>query len=158
MKALVLGATGGTGQLIVSDAVAKGRPVVAPVRSAAGADLPEAELIEGDARNESTLGRAVDGGAAVVSALRTGMGLREVSLLTEATRALVPAMTRRGVRRPVCISALGVGIAAATAASGSTGSSSLCCSAKLTRTRTVRKPRFAPVHSMGRCPARHAHR
>jgi uncharacterized protein YbjT (DUF2867 family) len=66
-------------------------------------------LIEGDACNEITLGRALDGCDAVVSALGTGMGFRKVSLLTEATRALVSAMTRSGVHRLVCISALGVG-------------------------------------------------
>jgi uncharacterized protein YbjT (DUF2867 family) len=109
MKILVLGATGGTGRLIVSDAVAKGHSVVALVRSAAGADLPGAELIEGDVRDDSTLGRALDGCKAVVSALGTGMGFREVNLLTEATRALIPVMTRSGVRRLVCMSALGVG-------------------------------------------------
>jgi uncharacterized protein YbjT (DUF2867 family) len=109
MKILVLGATGGTGRLIVSDAVAKGNSVVALVRSAARANLPGAELIEGDATSEITLGRALDGCDAVVSALGTGMGFRKVSLLTEATRALVPAMTRIGVRRLVCVSALGVG-------------------------------------------------
>jgi uncharacterized protein YbjT (DUF2867 family) len=109
MKILVLGATGGTGRLIVSDAVAKGHSVVALVRSAARADLPGAELIEGDATNEITLERALDGCDAVVSALGTGIGFRKVSLLTEATRALVPTMTRSGVRRLVCVSALGVG-------------------------------------------------
>jgi putative NADH-flavin reductase len=109
MKILVLGATGGTGRLIVRDAVAKGHSVVALVRSAARADLPGAALIEGDVTHEITLGRALDGCDAVVSALGTGMGFRKVSLLTEATRALVPAMTRSGVRRLVCVSALGVG-------------------------------------------------
>jgi len=109
MKVLVLGATGRTGRLIVGDAVAKGHSAVALVRSTAGADLPGAETIEGDARNEVTLGRALEACDAVVSALGTGMGFRKVSLLTEVTRALVPAMTRSGVRRLVCISALGVG-------------------------------------------------
>jgi uncharacterized protein YbjT (DUF2867 family) len=109
MKVLVLGATGGTGRLIVRDALEKGHSVAALVRSTAGADLPGAELIEGDARNEIILGRALDRCDAVVSALGTGMGFREVSLLTEATRALILAMTRNGVRRLVCISALGVG-------------------------------------------------
>jgi uncharacterized protein YbjT (DUF2867 family) len=109
MKILVLGATGGTGRLVVRDAAAKGHSVVALVRSAARANLPGAELIEGDATNEITLGRALDGCDAVVSALGTGMGFRKVSLLTEATRALVPEMTRSGVRRLVCVSALGVG-------------------------------------------------
>ena len=56
MKVLVLGATGGTGRLIVRDAVAKGRSVVALVRSKARAsDLAGADLIEGDARDESAL-------------------------------------------------------------------------------------------------------
>ena len=109
MKLLVLGATGGTGRLIVRDAVAKGHSIVALVRSKTSADLPGARLVEGDARDEATLSRAMDGCDAVVSALGTGMGLRKVDLLTVATRALVTAMTRNGVRRLVCVSALGVG-------------------------------------------------
>jgi uncharacterized protein YbjT (DUF2867 family) len=109
MKVLVLGATGGTGRLIVRDAVAKGHSVVALVRSKARADLPGVDMIEGDARDEGTLTRALDGCDAVISALGTGMGFSKVDLLAVATRALVTAMTRNGVRRLVCISALGVG-------------------------------------------------
>jgi putative NADH-flavin reductase len=109
MKILILGATGATGQLIVRDATAGGHYVVALVRSKASANLPRAEVIEGDARDEGTLARALNGCDAVVSALGTGMGMREVDLLTVATRALVAAMTRTDVRRLVCISALGVG-------------------------------------------------
>ena len=109
MKILVLGATGATGQLIVRDAVASGHSVVALVRAKARSNLPGAEVIEGDVRDEGTLARALNGCDAVVSALGTGMGLREVDLLTVATRALVEAMTRAGVRRLICISALGVG-------------------------------------------------
>ncbi len=109
MKVLVLGATGGSGRLIVRDALAKGHSVVALVRSKAKADLPGVHMIEGDARDEGTLTRALNGCDAVVSSLGTGMGFSEVSLLTVATRALVTAMTRSGVRRLVCISALGVG-------------------------------------------------
>ena len=76
MKILVLGATGATGQLIVRDATASGHYVVALVRAKARADLPGAELIEGDVRDEGTLARALNGCDAVVSALGTGMGLR----------------------------------------------------------------------------------
>jgi len=47
---------------------------------------------------------------AVVSSLGSGLSpFREVSLLTVATGAPVTAMTRNGVRRLVCMSALGVG-------------------------------------------------
>jgi uncharacterized protein YbjT (DUF2867 family) len=109
MKVLVLGATGGTGRLIVRDAMARGHSVVALVRSAASADLAGVAVIGGDARDEATLMRALDGCNAVISALGTGMGFRKVDLLAVATRALVLAMTRKGVRRLVCISALGVG-------------------------------------------------
>ncbi|NWD71095.1 SDR family oxidoreductase [Pseudomonas gingeri] len=111
MKVLVLGATGGTGRLIVQDALEKGHSVVALIRSKARApDLPGAHLIEGDACDEGALMRALDGCDAVVSSLGSGLSpFSEVSLLTEATHALVPAMKRSGVRRLVCISALGVG-------------------------------------------------
>jgi len=111
MKLLVLGATGGTGRLIVRDALEKGHSVVALARSKASApDLLGADIIEGDARDASALMRALDGCDAVVSSLGTGVSLfSEVTLLTEATHALIPAMRRSGVRRLVCISALGVG-------------------------------------------------
>jgi uncharacterized protein YbjT (DUF2867 family) len=111
MKVLVLGATGGTGRLIVHDALEKGYSVVALVRSTARTpDLRGADIIKGDARDEGALMRALDGCDAVVSSLGTGISpFSEVSLLTEATNALVPAMRRSGVRRLVCISALGVG-------------------------------------------------
>jgi len=110
MKVLVLGATGGTGRLIVGDALTEGHSVVALVRSKARAlDLPGADLIEGDARDEGALMRALNGCDAVISALGTGVGFRKVDLLAVATRDLVTAMTRNGVRRLVCVSALGVG-------------------------------------------------
>jgi putative NADH-flavin reductase len=109
MKILVLGATGATGQLIVRDALASGHHVVALVRAKAGSNLAGAEVIEGDVRDEETLARALSGCDAVVSALGTGTGLHKVDLLTVATRALVAAMTRAGVRRLICISALGIG-------------------------------------------------
>ena len=111
MKVFVLGATGGTGQLIVRYALAKGHTVVALVRSKARApDLPGAELVEGDARDEGALTRALAGCDAVVSSLGTGMSLfREVTLLSTATRALITAMERGGVRRLVCITGMGAG-------------------------------------------------
>ena len=111
MKVLVLGATGGTGRLIVHDALEKGHSVVAMVRSKASApDLPGADIIEGDVRDVDALIRALEGCDAVLSSLGTGLSpFNEVSLLTEATHALIPAMKRSGVRRLICISALGVG-------------------------------------------------
>jgi uncharacterized protein YbjT (DUF2867 family) len=111
MKILVLGATGGTGREIVREAGAKGHSVVALVRSKARAqDLAGADLVEGDARDAATLARALDGCSGVISALGTPMSpFREVALLSTATRALVDAMARQGVRRLVCITGMGAG-------------------------------------------------
>ena len=83
--------------------LAKGHSVVALVRSKASANLPGVDMIEGDARDEGTIIRGLNGCDGVVSSLGTGLSpFRKVSLLTVATGALVTAMTRNGVR---CLSA-----------------------------------------------------
>jgi len=111
MKILVLGATGATGRLIVSQALAKGHAVVALVRKkATAADLAGAELVEGDARDGAALTRAVAGCDAVVSSLGTAMSpFREVTMLSTATRALVGVMAKQNIRRLVCITGIGAG-------------------------------------------------
>ena len=59
MKVLVLGATGGTGRLIVRSRPGERHSVVALVRSKATADLPGVDMIEGDARDEGILTRSL---------------------------------------------------------------------------------------------------
>jgi putative NADH-flavin reductase len=111
MKVLLLGATGGTGREIVREAAARGHAVVALVRSKAKAEgLAGATLVEGDARDEQALARALEGCNAVISSLGTPISpFREVTLLSTATRALVKAMDVARVRRLVCITGLGAG-------------------------------------------------
>ena len=110
-KILVLGATGGTGQLIVSQAVARGYDVTVLVRSAEKArDLRGAKFIVGDARDETALRQALKGRDAIVSALGTAASpFRTVTLLSTATRALVSAMKAEHVSRLVCITGMGAG-------------------------------------------------
>ncbi len=110
-KILVLGATGGTGRLIVSEALARGHEVTALVRSPEKAgDLKGARLIVGDIRDENALRDALRGQDAVVSALGTPASpFREVKLLSTATRALVTAMKAEQVARLVCITGMGAG-------------------------------------------------
>jgi len=110
-KLLVLGATGGTGRLIVRQALARGHDVTALVRSPEkGRELEGATLIAGDARDEAALRNALKGRDAVVSALGTPASpFREVTLLSTATRALVSAMTAEQVARLVCITGMGAG-------------------------------------------------
>ncbi|QNH15138.1 NAD(P)H-binding protein [Xanthomonas sp. SS] len=110
-KILVLGATGGTGRLIVGQAVARGYDVAALVRSPDRArHLGGAELIVGDARDEQVLRQALRGRDAVISALGTPASpRREVTLLSTATRALVSAMQAEQVARLVGITGMGAG-------------------------------------------------
>jgi putative NADH-flavin reductase len=111
MRVLVLGATGGTGRLIVRKAVAAGHEVVALVRDdAKAAHLSEAKILQGDARNGSALAAALAGCDGVISALGTGISpLKKVTSLSTATYALVNAMPGQGVERLVCITGLGAG-------------------------------------------------
>jgi len=111
MKILILGATGPTGRLIVENAIVQAHQVVALVRSKSKtADIAEAELFEGDARDEIAITRAIAGCDAVISSLGTPMSpFREVTLLSTATNALVGVMKRQGVERLVCITGMGAG-------------------------------------------------
>lgn len=108
---LVLGATGGTGRLIVSQAVARGHHVTALVRSAEKASgLTGARLVTGDARDEAALRAALKGQDAVLSALGTPASpFREVTLLSTAARALVAAMRAERVSRLIAITGIGAG-------------------------------------------------
>ena len=111
LKVLVLGATGGTGRLIVEQALARGYEVSALVRSPEKAkSLKGAKLIIGDVRDEKALREALKGQDAVVSALGTPASpFREVTLLSKVTRSLVSAMTAEHVSRLVCITGIGAG-------------------------------------------------
>jgi len=111
MRVLILGATGGTGREIVREAHNQGHSVRALVRSKTkAAALADAELIEGDARDEQAIARALDGCSGVICSLGTPVSpFSEVTLLSVATRSLVKAMENENVRRLVCITGLGAG-------------------------------------------------
>lgn len=110
-KILVLGATGGTGRLIVGQALQRGHQVTALVRSTEKArDLKGARLVVGDISEESALREALKGQDAVISALGTPASpFREVTLLSTATRAIVNAMKAEHVSRLIAITGLGAG-------------------------------------------------
>ena len=110
-KILVLGATGPTGRLVVSQALARGYAVTALVRSPEkAADMKGIRLIVGDARDEKILRQAVTGQDAVISALGTPASpFKQVTLLSAATRALAKAMKAEQVSRLVAITGMGAG-------------------------------------------------
>ncbi len=104
MKLFILGATGGTGRQLVTQALARGHDVTALVRSPDRLPLLHERLtvLSGDPRRPEHLAR-LPGHDAVVSAL----GLRDrrpSTLLGDAARATVEAMRRAGVRRLLVVS------------------------------------------------------
>ncbi len=110
-KILVIGATGGTGQKIVTEALAQGHDVTAFVRSTErGLKLAGATVIVGDVHDELALRTAMKNQDAVISALGTPVSpFRKVTLLSTATQAIVNAMNAEKVSRLICITGIGAG-------------------------------------------------
>jgi len=101
MNLVVLGATGGTGRLVVDQALAAGHTVTALVRSPERLTLrnPKLHVIAGQATDPSAVSRALDGADALISTLG-GSG----SLISDSTQAIIDAAPKAGVSRVVVLS------------------------------------------------------
>ena len=113
MKLLVLGATGGTGQEVVSQALEKGHLVTAFVRDPSRLKFSADRLrvLTGTVTGDSApLATAIRGQDVVISALGRGMSLKSEDLMAQGMPALVRAMESEGVRRLIFTSAYGVGV------------------------------------------------
>jgi putative NADH-flavin reductase len=109
MKLTVFGATGGTGQHLVDQALAAGHHVTAVVRDAARlsqAGHPRLEPVVADAMDAEAIVSSVTGRDAVVSALgpRPGAG---GSVCSDGARAIITAMRAAGTRRLIVVTASG---------------------------------------------------
>ena len=110
MKVLIIGATGGTGQILMREALAQGYEVTALARdpSAVAPEDHRPRVLQGNALDVSSVGAAVAGQDAVLSALGT-RSARPTTLFSESTNNLISAMDKHGVRRLVCITGIGAG-------------------------------------------------
>ena len=109
MNLLIVGATGGTGRELVTQALERGHQVTALVRRPPRATPhPGARLVVGDVLDPGSLERAVPGHEAVLCALGHKRWLGPTRILSEGTRNLIATMGRHGVRRFVCETALGI--------------------------------------------------
>ena len=112
MKLVVFGATGGTGRLIVEQALQQGHEVLAFVRDPDKLRITDARLrvVQGDAaEGTSRVTEAVRGQDVVISALGRRNSFKSADLISRSMRAIVPAMEHQGVRRLIVVSAFGVG-------------------------------------------------
>ena len=110
MRILVLGASGRTGRHVTEQALGHGHDVVALVRDPVGFRLWNEHLtvLEGDVTDPVAVQAAVEGCDAVISALGS-RGERPVSVYSDGIANTIRAMTARGIRRLVVVSASGVG-------------------------------------------------
>jgi putative NADH-flavin reductase len=111
-KLLVLGATGGTGQQVVLQALQHGHEVTVFVRSPERLTSPRdrVRVITGSLPEDAdALAGAVGGQDAVISALGRGGSLKASGLFASSMPVIVGAMERHGVRRLIVTSAYGVG-------------------------------------------------
>ena len=113
MNLLVLGATGGTGLQVVSQALAAGHVVTALVRTPAKLTVRDGRLrvVAGSVIDGDAMAQALPGQDAVISTLGRGSSLKSDHLLERAVPILLAGMQAVGVRRLVFTSAIGVGAA-----------------------------------------------
>jgi len=101
MDLVILGGTGGTGRLVVEQALAAGHVVTALVRSPEKQTVRNSSLrvMAGKATDAGDIARACEGADAVISTLG-GTG----SVIADSTRAILDAAHKTGVKRVVVLS------------------------------------------------------
>ena len=110
-RLLVIGATGGTGEQIVAQALERGFEVIALARDPAKVRVthPSLRVARGDVLDPATLDAAVAGQEAVLSALGHRRLFSPSRVQSEGTRNVLHAMSKHGVERFVCETSLGLG-------------------------------------------------
>ncbi|GJM41562.1 MAG: hypothetical protein DHS20C20_18440 [Ardenticatenaceae bacterium] len=110
MKVTVFGATGGTGQEIVQQALDAGHEVTALVRDSSKLDLKHDKLyfVIGDVLNPEKVEEALAGSEAVCCSLGNTANNPDFVVST-GTKNIIDSMTKQNIKRLVVVSALGVG-------------------------------------------------
>lgn len=109
MKIVVFGASGKTGILLVYQALHQGHTVTAFARQASRVPIRHHNLtvIEGDILDKPSVQMAVVGHDAVMCTLGVNKN-RPNTILSDATRNILEAMEKTGVRRFICMSSAGI--------------------------------------------------
>ena len=113
MKLLVIGATGGTGQEIVKQALRAGHSITVLIRDVAakGRFDPAVRIAVGNVLDAASLQKALAGQEAVISSLGSGATgpFKEMTMFSEGTRNVIREMQTLSVERFICITGIGAG-------------------------------------------------
>jgi len=109
MKIAVFGATGGTGNEVVKQALAAGHEVTAFVRDASRLTIQNEQLriVTGDVFDVDSVTKAVQGQDAVVCALGAGSDLKKTTIRTTGTENMIKGM--QPTQRLIVVTAMGTG-------------------------------------------------
>lgn len=110
-RVLIVGATGGTGRALVTQALERGHIVTALARNPAALPIehPHLRVLAGNVLDYISIDNAMRGQNAVLSALGHKCYFGPTRILSEGTRNLVGAMERHGARPFICETSLGIG-------------------------------------------------
>ncbi len=110
-RVLIVGATGGTGRQLVTQALERGYAVTALVRDSSRfqVDHPQLTVIQGDVLDQGSVEAAMRGQEAVLSALGHKRFFYPTRILSNGTLNILRAMETQRVPRFVCETSLGIG-------------------------------------------------
>ena len=111
MKIVVFGATGGTGNEVVKQALDAGHEVTAFVRddSRILIESDRLSVLTGDVFDPASVAQAVQGQDAVVCALGAGSDLKKTNVRSTGTDNIIQGMKTQSVRRILVVTAMGTG-------------------------------------------------
>jgi len=109
MNVTVFGATGKTGQQLVTQALERGHMVLAAARRPEAIDLRHARLtvVHGDFADQASIEQAISGQDAVLSAIGAPMSRAATTVHADSARSILAAMQTTGVRRFIGITSGG---------------------------------------------------
>lgn len=110
MNILIVGGTGKTGRLLISQGLEEGHCITAMVRKPNKLKFnnPNLKVLKGNVLNLENVETAVQGQDAVLSALGHKQFFIKTSILSKGTMNIIRAMEKKEVDRFICITSLGI--------------------------------------------------
>jgi putative NADH-flavin reductase len=109
MKIVIFGATGQTGQQVLSQALQRGHQVTAAVRRPEALTLRHEHLavVRADFSDQNSVETALSGQHAALSAVGAPMSRAHTSVHYDSARSILAAMQKTGVSRLICVTSGG---------------------------------------------------
>nr|WP_297704312.1 SDR family oxidoreductase [uncultured Eudoraea sp.] len=110
MNILIVGGTGKTGRLLISQGLEEGHCITVMVRKPNKLKInnPNLKVLKGNVLNLENVETAVQGQDAVLSALGHKQFFIKTSILSKGTMNIIRAMEKKEVDRFICITSLGI--------------------------------------------------